>query len=175
MKKSNILGIIAGIIIIILAVVMYTKPINITYAGSETFEVYGTQTTPETESDVSYGGDAYATGIQNAGAQAANNLVAVYEIIYENNEGIKIISENMSESMYQDYMNTRQTTNMIKTGFSAIIFSIGLITLAKSICFKAKSPANAPKATTIIATEPVFTTDNKETNYSADNTDDQYS
>ncbi|MBQ3491564.1 MAG: hypothetical protein IJA74_03325 [Oscillospiraceae bacterium] len=59
------------------------------------------------ESNYSYGGDAY-TGIQNAAAQSANNVMSV---------GI-----------------------MIRTAFSALLATCGLVILALAICIKPNDP-----------------------------------
>ncbi|MBQ4556419.1 MAG: hypothetical protein IJA60_02065 [Clostridia bacterium] len=59
-RLSSLFGMLTGFLSIILSFVMYG-----TYAGSH-------------ESYLSYGGDAY-TGIQNAGACAANNVKALTE------------------------------------------------------------------------------------------------
>ena len=112
MKKTNILGVIAGIFIIIIAVkIMYTST-SISYYPR-----------PQYVANEYYGGDAY-TGIQQAGAQTANNVSAVYELIGE---------------------CTEKTNDLIRSGFSALLFAIGLITLAKSIVINKKSPATAPE------------------------------
>ena len=61
-KLLKIFGIILGVLAIVLAIVIFTQDVG----------YY--------ESNHSYGGDAY-TGIQNASAQAANNIMYVGELI----------------------------------------------------------------------------------------------
>ena len=62
MKKFNFIGIVAGILSIIFAIIIFGMEVG------------------NSERDIQYGGDAY-TGIQNAAAQTARNVVHTNELI----------------------------------------------------------------------------------------------
>lgn len=102
MKRSKVvpvLGILSGVIAIVLAVIIYTGPsVSATeHAGHEipsgTFELMTDMDTGTRTSYSYYGGDAY-TGIQQAAADTARNVVSLARI---NNKGFSIISRGLSQ------------------------------------------------------------------------------
>ena len=69
-KFGKVLGIFVGLVIIALSVVVFMYDVD--SSNIQLDFVYA----PGSEPEITYGGDAY-TGIQQAAAQTANNLICV--------------------------------------------------------------------------------------------------
>ena len=137
-KKLNLLGVIVGILVIAFSVVVFCYDPEM-YIPSMTEIVYDEIGEPSYESNKSYGGDAY-TGIQQASAQAANNLVAVYDAVVQNNNAIQIFNRNLKTAANSDMCNAEQIVLAMQYFFGFLLLSVGLLTLAKSVVIEITFP-----------------------------------
>lgn len=112
-KLSKVLNIFVGIVIIILSICVFTYDANFYSVG------YARITPPSSESDSFYGGDAY-TGIQQAAAQAANNLIPVFEAVEENHSALRTVNDNIIKE-----------TNAVKFAIGSVLLSFGLFVTFK--------------------------------------------
>ena len=132
MKKLNsIIGVAVGVVIIALAIVAFAYDVQIS-APSMSAVVYEDTGSPSYELDKAYGGDAY-TGMQQAAAQAANNLIPVFNAIDGQNDAIKVINKNLEKQARAEARNLESVVGAVKFCFGAILLSMGLITVAKHI------------------------------------------
>ena len=95
------IGLFCGLLVIIMAFFIQVNPVTL---ETESFaKLYSATEDPysvpdnysgSSERDKYYGGDAY-TGIQQAAAQAANNILALEETLQQTNENILAVNENL--------------------------------------------------------------------------------
>ncbi len=123
---KNKFNVIVGIVIIILAGIVFVYPTGIKTAKVKDIDRY-VSNYPSTEANLAYGGDAY-TGIQNAGAQTANNVYSVYEAIEGESKNLEIIAKTQAENM-------EAMINAIKLFVSFILLAVGLITIGNGVAF----------------------------------------
>ena len=109
-------------------------------AINDVISTSGQITPPENESNEYYGGDAY-TGIQQAAAQGANNLIPVFKAIEENNRAIGILNDNLIKQnanavsnqeiqSVTDADNLRSVAFLVRDCFGYLILALGLFTVA---------------------------------------------
>ena len=98
---TGALGILCGIAIIVMAFLIQTPTANFeehTFKVLDTIATIPSQIpdnfTGQKEGNKYYGGDAY-TGIQQAAAQAANNILAMEETLLQTNENILAVNWNL--------------------------------------------------------------------------------
>ena len=131
LKKLDLVGIIIGVIIMVCAVFVFSFD-----AGINDPEMDGIRTAnvspPEYESDKSYGGDAY-TGMQQASAQAANNLIPVFEAIEQNNNAIIKLNSNNIAAAEIEAENAEAIVSTIKHCAGFVLLAIGLTVISKSV------------------------------------------
>ena len=162
-KAAAVFGIIVGIVIICLSLTVLNYGLGIDDADivrrvdSEKIEL-ATITPPETEFDEYYGGDAY-TGIQQAAAQGANNLIPVFKAIEENNRAIGILNDNLIKQnantvsnqeiqSVTDAENLRSVAFLVRDCFGYLILALGLFTVAKYVvvlCTPTPAPTKKPE------------------------------
>ncbi len=128
-RIHSVIGIIIGFIIIIFSVMIFSYDVNLDTHKTNSVK-YEDIARPESESNEYYGGDAY-TGMQQAAAQAANNLIPVYDAIIEGNGAIKVLNGNMVSQAEQTVENMTEIISAIQYFFGLLLLSIGLITVAK--------------------------------------------
>jgi len=146
------MGIVTGIIIIIFSIIVFSLSPS---PSSDTQEIKPIETnniTPQSEAKNRYGGDAY-TGIQQASAQAATNLVAVYDNIDQTNSNLEALNSNIINHTDQ----TEALASFLQTALGFLILSIGLLTVVKhlGLLLTETGPSVQPN-------EPVFQEDNIE-------------
>lgn len=98
---TSAVGLFCGLLVIIMAFFIQVNPVTL---ETESFaKLYSATEDPysvpdnysgSSERDKYYGGDAY-TGIQQAAAQAANNILALEETLQQTNENILAVNENL--------------------------------------------------------------------------------
>lgn len=139
-KACDIIGIIVGVLMIAFAVVVfastpqYTSSIN---SGSTNAKEIDYSAYTEYEDNKWYGGDAY-TGIQQAAAQAANNLIAVNNSVETSNEYLYNINKNLDGINYTiEHIgsplqnNFSIFTDYLKMCLALVFVSAGLLTITK--------------------------------------------
>ena len=87
-------------------------------------------TSPSWEENEYYGGDAY-TGMQQAAAQAANNMIPVFEAIEQGNEATKTLNQNMMRQANVENDNLLELVSALKCFIGLLVLSIGLLTAVK--------------------------------------------
>ena len=134
LKKLNLVGVIVGALIIIFAIVVFALDVG-TYwpIMSEISPEYISE--PSYESPKYYGGDAY-TGMQQASAQTANNLIPVFKAIEANNSAIQELNSNNIEAAQAAANNAASIISTIKYSVGFILLSIGLCVISKNIEFE---------------------------------------
>lgn len=134
LKKLNLVGIIIGVVIMVCSCLVFSFDAEIGNPKMNpiTFE---TISAPAYETDKSYGGDAY-TGMQQASAQAANNLIPVFEAIELNNDAIAKLNKNNIEAAEAEAENAEAIVSTIKHCVGIVLIAIGLTVIAKSIEFE---------------------------------------
>lgn len=123
-KKINLIGVIIGIVIMVCSSFAFSFDVKINNPKLDNNII----SSPEREADEYYGGDAY-TGMQQAAAQAANNLIPVFEVIKTNN-GLII------EAAEAEADNAEAVVTTIKYGVGLILLAIGLTVISKNIVFE---------------------------------------
>lgn len=98
---TSAVGLFCGLLVIIMAFFIQVNPVTL---ETESFaKLYSATEDPysvpdnysgSSERDKYYGGDAY-TGIQQAAAQAVNNILALEETLQQTNENILAVNENL--------------------------------------------------------------------------------
>lgn len=171
-KISNYVGVAVGVLIIIFSIVVFNLDTVMHTDDPEKIPtITEAQEAPESESNSYYGGDAY-TGIQQASAQTANNLIPVYYSILQTNENTSALNETIGVQMKSDAKNMEKAVSAITTCFGFLLLAIGLLTLLKyasTINFKASCASFAKKhveSSEVIPTvqpeEAVFVNDTEE-------------
>ena len=97
MFKRNypaLIGMLAGVLAVVLAVLLFTTPGNVVLNYNEQPSGISSMDTGTRTSYNYYGGDAY-TGMQQAAAQAANNVLAMEETLRQTNNDLVAINENV--------------------------------------------------------------------------------
>lgn len=146
-KFSAFIGILAGVAIIVMSVLVFNLDVNFDRARTSEAELKSVEidyiSAPSKESDKYYGGDAY-TGIQQAAAQTANNLVPVFDAIQENNVAIQTLNSNLIENAANevnnadvkaknDAKNITTAVTLVRDCFGYLILAIGVLTTVKYI------------------------------------------
>ena len=147
-KKINLVGIIIGVLIIGLAIATFLMNIEVdapnTDDNMQAWTSVGKESisSPSYEFGQTYGGDAY-TGIQQAAAQTANNLIPVFNAIEENsdiliaeNRNLQILNKNNAEIADAETDNLQLLISVIKNGVGSILLVVGLCVIAKNISFE---------------------------------------
>lgn len=130
-KKLDFLGVFVGLIIVVFSIVVFNFDAYISYEKPESIKkVDGADSAPEKEENGYYGGDAY-TGIQQAAAQAANNIIPVYYSVLQTNQNIKTVNETIGIQMESQAKNLELVLKALKTFFGYLLLSIGLLTVLK--------------------------------------------
>lgn len=130
-KNANLIGIIAGVIIIVLAIVVFTYNVDLVEAGWSSVSLVSIEG-PSFEADEYYGGDAY-TGMQQAAAQAANNMIPVFEEIQQGNEAIQTLNKNLKGEAEAQVENLEKMIGFVKFCLGMTLLSFGLATTAKYV------------------------------------------
>ena len=141
LKKFNLVGVIIGVLVI--AVAVFVLALNLEVSTPDTTNIQSitkiTISAPESESNKYYGGDAY-TGIQQAAAQTARNLIPVFEAIEENseilikeNENLKILNNNINSLSRNNADNDQLLISVIQNGIGVILLAIGLAIIARNL------------------------------------------
>lgn len=123
LKKLNIVGLVSGVLIIIFSIVVFSYDIKVSEPSLS--KIGEDISAPVSEKDMYYGGDAY-TGMQQASAQAANNLIPVYEAVMANKEALSDYADNEVE-------NIEAIASLVKSGLGFIVLSIGLLVISNSV------------------------------------------
>lgn len=123
-KKVNMLGVIVGVIIMIFSGIVFSFDVKATSPNMKQTDS-STVSEPEFEADSYYGGDAY-TGIQQAAAQAANNLIPVFNAIEAANNSI-------AKAASAESRNAEMIATTVKNCTGFILLSFGLFVISKSI------------------------------------------
>ena len=131
LKKLNVVGIIIGIVIMACSYLVFTFSPEIATPDMSHFTL-DSITPPEYEANKYYGGDAY-TGMQQASAQAANNLIPVFNALEENNRGIFALNSNIIKAAAANTSNVEAIIAAIKYCAGFILLSIGLVVISKSV------------------------------------------
>ena len=134
-KVTGILGIIVGLAIIMFSFVVFNFDANISHTSMSNINtIQNDLPVPEKEEDERYGGDAY-TGMQQAAAQAANNMIPVYEAINHANAqshaNATTINANLKNMVDSEASNTAALISAGKTFFGFMLLSVGLLTILK--------------------------------------------
>ena len=130
-KKLNLIGVAVGVIILIFAIVMFALNPNIFAPRMK--EIFEEDiSSPSYELDEAYGGDAY-TGIQNAAAQTANNLIPVFNAVRENSEAIMKANSNNILQAEAEAENLAGIVTIVKCGFGFSLLTVGLLVISKSV------------------------------------------
>ena len=131
LKKLNLIGVIIGIVIMACSYFAFSFDVEINkpHLGEIGLESISA---PQMESDKAYGGDAY-TGMQQAAAQAANNLIPVFEAIEANNYAISELNNNNIEAADAAADNAEAIVSTIKHCVGVILLAVGLTVIAKSV------------------------------------------
>ena len=134
LKKLNLVGIIIGVVIMVCSCLVFSFDAE---TGSPKMKHITLETisAPGHELDKSYGGDAY-TGMQQAAAQAANNLIPVFEAIELNNDAIVKLNKNNIEAAETEAKNAEAIVSTIKHCVGIVLIAIGLTVISKSIEFE---------------------------------------
>ena len=149
-KKINFVGVIIGIAIMVCSYFVFsfdTSIKNPDFSDVSLSYIPG----PEEESNEYYGGDAY-TGIQQAAAQAANNLIPVFDAIEDNGYAIRTLNDNNVKIAKTEIKNAETIVSTIKYCVGFIMLSVGLAVISKSVVFEisiAKKVKEAPETETI--------------------------
>lgn len=130
-KKLNVIGLAIGIVILVCSYFVFSFDTAINTPRMEKI-ILETINAPEYESNKSYGGDAY-TGMQQAAAQAANNLVPVFEAIEENNGAIATLNRNSIAAANAEAENIVAVISTIKYCAGFVMLSIGLAVISQNI------------------------------------------
>ena len=132
-KIQNVLGIGAGFVIIILAIIMLVVTPTFESSGTKSVNpIEGGGVIPEVERDLYYGGDAY-TGMQQASAQAATNLVAVYDSVNQTNTNIETLNHNIINLTKKQAQNQTEMASLIRMSVSFLLLALGLMTIIKHL------------------------------------------
>ena len=131
LKKLNLVGVIVGVLIIAFAVLIFTSDVTTATPVLEEIQLEEIGS-PSSESDKYYGGDAY-TGMQQAAAQAANNLIPVFGAIEANNDAISVLNANNIEAAKVQAKNIKALISLLKDGIALILVSVGLAVVAKNV------------------------------------------
>ena len=142
-KFGNILGIIVGIIIIALSAYIYTYEVDFESTRWSGIS-YNSTEAPEYETNKSYGGDAYS-GIQQAAAQTANNLIPIYDEIQQGNTAVKTLNANLKKQAEADAKNLENAVLLVQLCFSAALLAFGLATTTKHIAALGGTKTKAPE------------------------------
>lgn len=115
-KFYGVIGFGLGVLIVIFSVIVFAYDANTVFiTGLDNDKLVS----PAYEEDQAYGGDAY-TGMQQAAAQAANNLIPVFNAIKKGNEYTTTLNNNAARIV---------KAIKISTGF--ILLTVGLLTMFK--------------------------------------------
>ena len=137
LKKLNLVGIIIGVAIMACSYFVFSFEVetNIPSMKNITLNIISY---PENEDNEYYGGDAY-TGIQQAAAQAANNLIPVFNAIRANNTAIIELNGNNIKAAESEAKNSGAIISTIKYCVGFVMISVGLTVISKSIEFDLSS------------------------------------
>lgn len=128
-KKSSIIGIALSIAIILSSVLVFTFNTNATTPRMDDVVIEELPSV-DSETDKYYGGDAY-TGIQQAAAQTANNLIAVFGSLQNISGGIVTLNNNLENQAVAQASNMEALMRLVKLSAGLIILAIGLANLSK--------------------------------------------
>ncbi len=134
LKKLNLIGVIIGVVIMVCSYFVFSFDVAINNPKMDSIKLESISA-PEYESNKSYGGDAY-TGMQQAAAQAANNLIPVFEAIEANNDAITKLNKNNIEIAEAEAENAEAFVSTIKYYVGFILLSIGLTVISQNIEFE---------------------------------------
>ena len=170
-KISNYVGLAVGALIIIFSIVVFNvDPIMNVDDPARISTVKRAKEEPQYESKSYYGGDAY-TGMQQASAQAANNMIPVYFSIQQSNENTAALNKTIGAQMSSNAKNLEKAVNAITICFGFLLLSIGLLTVLKyvSAILNKKSvaapltpcsiPVSQPEEAVLVADEEVSSTE----------------
>lgn len=130
-KIHSILGVAVGAVIIVISLVIMAYDVKLESPYMSDI-YYNSITEPSEESNQYYGGDAY-TGIQQAAAQAANNMIPVFEAIEAGNKGMKELNKNIIEKANVEANNLKAMVSAFQYFIGLLVLSIGLLTIVKYI------------------------------------------
>lgn len=144
LKKLNLIGVIIGVVILVCSVCVFSFDVETNNPRLDSIALKSISS-PEYESDKSYGGDAY-TGMQQAAAQAANNLIPVFEAIEVNNDAIMKLNKNNIEAAEAEAENAKAIVSTIKYCVGFVLLSIGLTVISNNIEFELPFAKKAEEA-----------------------------
>lgn len=129
---TSAVGLFCGLLVIIMAFFIQVNPVTL---ETESFaKLYSATEDPysvpdnysgSSERDKYYGGDAY-TGIQQAAAQAANNILALEENLKTANGNLVKANENLIKAVNLQTMNLETVCNSISEVISKVGFFLML-------------------------------------------------
>ena len=131
LKKLNLVGLIIGVAIIVCSFLVFNFDAE-TESPDMNAVSLDSISAPQYELDKSYGGDAY-TGIQQAAAQAANNLIPVFNAVRENTDAVIKANGNNILQAEAYAQNLTGAVTIVKCGFGFLLLTIGLVVISKNV------------------------------------------
>ena len=136
LKKFNLVGVIVGIVIIIFSVCIFSFDYESQIFAASSKDIQKEViSAPTYEADKSYGGDAY-TGMQQASAQAANNLIPVFDALEENTNAIIQLNDNNNSIGDAETQYIECLLKITQSGIGFILLAIGLVVISKNVEFE---------------------------------------
>ena len=131
LNMKNLIGAVVGVVIIILSITIFARNINM--SKPEMNNIFKSViTAPEEEENEYYGGDAY-TGMQQAAAQAANNLIPVFEATEDARNALIAANDNIQIAAKAQANNLAKAVAAMQYCFGMLLLSVGLLTVAKNL------------------------------------------
>jgi len=144
-KFYGIIGILVGIAILVFAVNVFNYEVDLKNPSMSRISLPSI-TEPSKVDYEWYGGDAY-TGIQQAAAQTANNLVPVFQVMEAGNTAVDKLNDNLSASAKQEVENTKALISAVQYFLGFLLLAVGLMTIVKylGVFFPEKKQLSAPE------------------------------
>ena len=128
-KIKNIVGLSIGGLFLIFSIIAFSYDVDVTRAGGRVEDIHIVNNVePETESNRYYGGDAYS-GIQQAAAQTANNVYAVYNAVEQTNDNLAVLNDNIAAETEA----TQESAGAVTMVAGLLFLGIAFLLIAKHL------------------------------------------